>query len=206
MRVARDKSKAGSHPPPARRASIHVALNVNRTDRGRAAKSKSFRATVSHGQIEDSKSKGHPSFHLFQSGHWPIATADSLSFPFFLSLSLSRAVKRPRCAPRPLHYRRGTFSPPRRRCRCFLLRFQSFIPSPVVCPSAHFNINYRVVDGYVYVQESDTVRRRWREEAADLVSERRRGQAFGGRSIGRRETLRAAAAPLPLPPCSALDC
>ena len=26
-------------------------------------------------------------------------------------LSLSRAVKRPRCAPRPLHYRRGTFSP-----------------------------------------------------------------------------------------------
>ena len=52
--------------------------------------------------------------------------------------------------------------PPRRRCRCFLLRFQSFIPSPVVCPSAHFNINYRVVDGYVYVQESDTVRRRWR--------------------------------------------
>ena len=89
MRVARDKSKAGSHPPPARRASIHVALNVNRTDRerGRAAKSKSFRATVSHGQIEDSKSKGHPSFHLFQSGHWPIATADSLSFPFFLSLS-----------------------------------------------------------------------------------------------------------------------
>ena len=83
--------------------------------------------------------------------------------------------------------------PPRRRCRCFLLRFQSFIPSPVVCPSAHFNINYRVVDGYVYVQESDTVRRRWREEAADLVSERR-GQAFGGRSIVRRETLRAAAA------------
>ena len=33
MRVERDKSKAGSHPPPARRASIHVALNVNRTDR-----------------------------------------------------------------------------------------------------------------------------------------------------------------------------
>ena len=31
------------------------------------------------------------------------------------------------------------------------------------------------------------------EETADLVSERR-GQAFGGRSIGRRETLRAAAA------------
>ena len=90
MRVERDKSKAGSHPP-ARRASIHVALNVNRTDgrteRERAAKSKSFRATVSHGQIEDSKSKGHPSFHLFQSGHWPIATADSLSHSFSLSLS-----------------------------------------------------------------------------------------------------------------------